>query len=149
MQTILQILIQLKANQTAFIQFFIFVISISFMTIFVFGPFFKAYDQRLKQTKGADQVAGETQGEAKKLEEIYKSRAREINEKISSVFEASKKQAADAASTVVTQAKLSATESTDKARGEIEAQKNNASKEVQKISAEIASEITKKLTGAV
>ncbi|MEQ1722139.1 MAG: hypothetical protein ABL930_03125 [Pseudobdellovibrio sp.] len=145
----MEILLQLGANQTVFIQFALFIISISFLTIFVYGPFYKAYDQRLEQTKGADQVAYETQEEAKKLESIFQVRAREINQKIQGVFDSSKSQASDSAGLILNQAKAKVAESTDVARKDIGAQKVNAEKEVQRISQEVSAEISKKLTGAV
>jgi F0F1-type ATP synthase membrane subunit b/b' len=145
----MEILLQLGANQTVFIQFALFVISISFLTIFVYGPFYKAYDQRLQQTKGADQVAYEAQEEAKKLESIFQVRAREINQKIQSVFEASKSQANDSAGLILNQAKAKVAETTESARKDIGAQKANAEKELQIISQEVSTELSKKLTGAV
>ena len=143
------ILLQLGANQTAFIQFIIFIISISFLTIFVFGPYFKALDQRQQQTKGAEQVATETQDEAKKLESIFKAKAREINEKIKSIFDSSRAQASGAATAALNTAKAAATKMTDEARKEINAQKTSAEKDIQTISQSIATEISKKITGAV
>jgi F0F1-type ATP synthase membrane subunit b/b' len=144
----MEILLQLGANETAFIQFLLFVITISFLTIVVYNPFFKAYDERLKLTKGADQVANETQDEAKKLELIYQARAREINGKIQSAFDASRKQAAETSTTILTQAKEAATVATEQARAEIANQKQKAEQLVKIVSEEVASEITKKLTGA-
>lgn len=143
------ILLQLGANQTAFIQFVIFIISISFLTIFVYGPFFRAYDQRLQQTKGADQVATEAQEEAKKLETIYQIRAREINEKIKNIFDSSRVQALAAATAVINDAKASAISLTEKARIEISIQKTSAEKDVKNISQVLATEITNKITGAL
>lgn len=145
----MEILLQLGANKTAFIQFALFIISISFLTVFVYGPFFKAYDKRLQQTKGADQVAFETQEEAKKLESIFQTRAREINQKIQSVFDTSKTQATESAGIILNNAKSKATEQTDIARKDISAQKANAEKQVQQISQDVAAELSKKLTGAV
>lgn len=145
----MEILLQLGANKTAFIQFFIFIISISFLTVFVYGPYFKAYDQRLKQTKGADQVANETQEEAKKIESIFQVRAREINEKIKNVFDSSRSQAAGTAAVIINEAKSQATQSTETARKQIEAEKTKAEKEVLNISEAVAAEISKKITGTV
>ena len=145
----MQILLQLGANQTVFIQFFIFIISISFLTIFVYGPYFKAYDQRLLQTKGADQVAYETQEEVKKIESIFQVRAREINEKLKNVFEGSKIQTIAAISTILNNAKVTAAELTEAARVKIQLQRAGAEKDVQKTSQEVSIEILKKLTGAV
>ncbi len=145
----MEILSQLGANQTAFIQFIIFLVSISFLTIFVYGPYFRAYDQRLHQTKGSDQVAQETQDEAKKIEAIFQVRAREINQKIQNTFELSKNKAGESVNLILNEAKTSATKSIDIARKDIEAQKTNAEKDILNISQEVAVEISKKLTGAV
>jgi len=145
----MEILLQLGANKTVFIQFFIFILSISFLTTYVYGPFFKAYDQRLGQTKGSEQVAAETQVEAKKIESIYILRAREINEKIKNIFDACKKHASDLSVVVLTQAKAAAGEATEKARKEIAAQQARAEKNVQEVSREVATELAKKLTGAL
>jgi F0F1-type ATP synthase membrane subunit b/b' len=145
----MQILLQLGANQTAFVQFVLFVIAISFLTVVVYGPFFKAYDQRLQQTKGAEQVALETEEEAKKIELIYQSRAREINNKIKDIFETYKKEATEGATQILNKARASVGELTDKTRTDIETQKVRAQSEIQTISNEVAAEMTKKLTGAI
>lgn len=144
----MEILLQLGANQTAFIQFVLFIVAISFLTVVVYNPFFKAYDERLKLTKGADQVANETQDEAKKLEQIYQVRAREINGKIQNIFDSSRKQASESSATILNQAKEAATQSTEKSRADIASQKQKAEQLAQSISEEVAGEITKKLTGA-
>lgn len=143
----MEILLQLGANETAFIQFALFIVSISFLTIFVYGPFFKAYDQRLKLTKGADQVAYETQDEVKKLESIYKSKAREINEKIKNIFDASKKEASESAQTIINGAKAQSTQAVDQARVAIEKQKKAAQADSAQMVQEIATQIVQKLTG--
>lgn len=145
----MEILLQLGANETVFIQFALFIISITFLTVFVYGPYFKAYDERLKQTKGADQVAFETQEEAKKIESIFQMRAREINEKINKIFEDAKKQANESGGFVLNQAKEITTNLTENARKEIGEQRSKAEKNIQDVSIEVASEISKKLTGAV
>lgn len=144
----MEILLQLGANQTAFIQFVLFIVAISFLTVVVYNPFFKAYDERLKLTKGADQVANETQDEAKKLEQIYQVRAREINGKIQNIFDSSRKQASESSAMILNQAKEAATQSTEKSRADIASQKQKAEQLAQSISEEVAGEITKKLTGA-
>ncbi len=144
----MEILQQLGANETAFIQFFLFVVTITFLTTVVFNPFFKAYDQRLKQTKGADQVASETQEEAKKIEQVYQSRAREINDKLTSVFSLSKNEATESANRILNEAKATVSAATAKARTEIDAQKLTAQQNSQAIAEDVSSEISKKLTGA-
>lgn len=145
----MEILLQLGANKSAFIQFILFVVSITFLTVYVYGPFYRAYDQRLKQTKGADQVAAETQDEAKKLEAVFQVRAREINGRIQSIFENEKKQAGESSAIILNKAREEVSASTEKARQDIEAQKSNAARDIQNVSQSVADEISKKLTGAV
>ncbi|MGZ3724969.1 MAG: F0F1 ATP synthase subunit B family protein [Pseudobdellovibrio sp.] len=149
MDVVLKILLQLGANETVFIQFGIFILAISFLTVFVYGPYFKAYDQRLQSTKGSDQVAYETQDEAKKLGLIYQNKAREINSKIQSIFEDFRKQGSEKSGEILTASKNEAAKETEKARAQVEQQKQNAQKDVAAISADVASEISKKLTGAI
>ena len=149
MQVVLQILTQLGANYTAFIQFGIFIVSITFLTVVVYGPYFRAYDERVKLTKGSDQIAEETENEARKMAVIFQTRAREINQKIQNVFDSSKAQAQETATTILNQSKAGATEVADRARADIGVQKSKAEKEISAISQEVAAEITRKITGAV
>ncbi|MBC7742737.1 MAG: hypothetical protein H7061_11095 [Bdellovibrionaceae bacterium] len=144
----MEILQQLGANETAFIQFVLFIITISFLTVVVFNPFFKAYDQRLKQTKGADQVASETQEEAKKLGQIFQARAREINDKVRNIFETSKSEANESATKILSQAKEIVAGATATARTEIDSQKRNAQQNITAIAEDVSNEISKKITGA-
>lgn len=146
-QLVMGILLQLGANQTAFVQFGIFIISVSILTVFVYAPFFKAFDERQKQTKGADQVAGETQDEAKKIQLIFQARAREINEKIKAIFDKSKESAAETTQIILNDAKTATTSLVEKARKDIQSDKNSAAQGLQLIVEDVSNEISKKLTG--
>lgn len=145
----MEILLQLGANGTAFIQFFLFVITISFLTMVVYKPFFLAYDERHKLTKGADQVAYETQDEAKKLTQIYESRAREINTKINQVFETSRLDAMKSYGVIIDAAKGAVTLTSSAALKKIEAEKQSAGQQVKIVASEVSNEIVKKLMGNV
>lgn len=145
----MEILLQLGANETAFIQFFLFLISISFLTIYVYGPYFKAYDVRLKRTKGADTVAKEAADEAKNLALIFQSKARENNDKIKSVFDVKKNEASKKSSEVLNEAKIVAEKNTATARADIEVQKNKAQTEVQALAAEISAQLKQKFEGGL
>ena len=145
----MEILLQLGANETAFIQFIIFVVAISFLTVVVYNPYFKAYDQRLKLTKGADQVANETQDEAQKLTQIYQTKAREINAKINHVFETSRIDALKSCAIIAEAAKNSVQTKAEAAAKNIETQKANASSQLKVIAQDVSNEIVKKLMGAV
>ena len=145
----MEILLQLGANETAFMQFVLFVVAISFLTVVVFGPFFKAYDQRHKLTKGAEQVANDAQDEAKKLVQIYQLKAREINDKIKNIFDGSRQEAVQSTSILIDTAKTEVAKTTETALSQIQTQKQNAGQQAKTISLEVSDEITKKLMGTV
>ena len=145
----MEILLQLGANETAFMQFVLFVVAISFLTVVVFGPFFKAYDQRHKLTKGAEQVANDAQDEAKKLVQIYQLKAREINDKIKTIFDGSRQEAVQSTTILIDTAKTQVAQTTETALSQIQAQKQNAGQQVKTISSDVSDEITKKLMGTV
>lgn len=143
----MEILSQLGANGSAFIQFIIFIVAISFLTVVVYNPFFKAYDQRHKLTKGADQVAFETQDEAKKLSQIYAARAREINEKINNVFNASKTDTLKSTAIILENAKTSVEQTTAIALKDIQSKKSSAELQIKNISQEVSESIVQKMSG--
>ncbi len=145
----MEILLQLGANETAYIQFFLFIISISFLTIYVYGPYFKANDERLKRTKGADTVAKEAADEAKSLALIFQSKARENNDKIKAIFDIKKSEAAKKSGDVLAEAKVIAEKNTSVARADIEVQKNNAQSDVQTLVAEISMQLKQKFEGGL
>lgn len=141
----MEILLQLGANKTAFIQFFVFAISIAVLTIFVYGPFYKAYDQRLENTKGADSVAKSTVEEAKKLGLIYQNKAREINDKVKNIFDLQRTEGLKISEDLLKTAKKDSEMQLSIARTEIENNKNTAQKQISSLTAEIAEQLTKKM----
>ncbi len=145
----MEILLQLGANETAFIQFFLFVISIAFLTIYVYGPYFKAYDERQKRTKGADAVAKDTADEAKNLALVYQSKARETNEKIKSIFDHKKTDAGKITADILSEAKSAAEKNTQSARADIVNQKNKAQSEVLTLAQEISIQLKNKFEGGL
>lgn len=144
----MEILLQLGANKTVFIQFVLFIITITFLTVYVFNPYFKAYDKRHMMTKGVDQVAFETQDEVKNLEQVYQQRAREINDKLKTIYDQAKNEATNSAARLIDEAKTASFAQTEKALEQINTQKANAEKQAQDISQDISQDIYNKITGA-
>ena len=145
----MEILLQLGANKTAFIQFVLFVVSIGFLTLYVYGPYFKAYDERLKRTKGADTVAKEAADEAKNLALIFQTKARETNEKIKSVFDHKKNEAGLLSAEILSAAKTTAEKNIAAARVDIENQKTKAQVDVQSLASEISAQLKQKFEGGL
>lgn len=140
----MEILQQLGANQSALIQFFIFAISIAFLTIFVFNPYFKAYDIRLQKTKGVESVAKDTIEETKNLNLIFQSKARESNDKIRSIYDTEKGQAQKTSDEIIKLAKADADKIISNSRAEISQQVSQSKSQVVSLSQEIATQLTQK-----
>lgn len=140
----MEILQQLGANQSAFIQFFIFAISIAFLTTFVFGPYFKAYDQRLVKTKGAENVAKDTVEETKNLNLIFQSKAREVNDKITSIYNAENETAKHTAEDLLKNAKNESAQIIETSRKQLSEQVAQSASQIQALSKDIAQQLTQK-----
>ncbi len=145
----MEILLQLGANSTAFVQFGLFVIAITFLTVVVFNPYFKAYDERMKKTKGADAVAKEAGEEAKNLSLIYQTKAREINNTIKTIFDNKRSDAGKVSNDLLAQAKIEAEKSIVEARAQIEKQKATAQTQIKQISQEISEQLKQKFEGGL
>lgn len=143
-EIVMQILLQLGANTTAYIQVVIFIVAITFLTTVVYGPYFKAADKRFQKTKGADAVAKDAAAEAKNLQLVYQTKAREVNNKIRDIFDAEKNKALKKSADIISQAKIQADEAATKARKNIDDQMKAADGEIAKISADIAQSLTGK-----
>lgn len=145
----MEILLQLGANSTAFIQFVLFAISISFLTVVVFNPYFKANDERQKRTKGADAVAKEAGEEAKNTALIFQAKAREINEAIKKIFDTKRAEAGTQSAEILNLAKTAAEKSAQEAMALIEKQKTEAKKQITNISSEISEQLKNKFEGGL
>lgn len=145
----MQILQQLGANSTAFVQLLIFIVTISILTIYVFSPYYKAYDQRLQNTKGAENVAKEAVEEAKNLSLVFQTKAREQNDKIKSIFDQEKKGAEQIIGEILKKSKDTSDVLLNQSRQEIADQVKKSKDQVQSLSQEIAKSITDKLQGGL
>lgn len=145
----MQILQQLGANQSAIIQFFIFAISIAFLTVFVFNPFFKAYDERLEKTKGVENVAKDTIEETKNLNLIFQSKARESNDKIRNIYDTERSAAQKKSEDILKTAKADADKILVSSRSEIASQVSQSKSQVASLSQEIATQLTQKFEGGL
>lgn len=143
-EIVTQILVQLHANYTVYYQLVIFIVAISFLTIVVYNPYFKAADKRFQKTKGADAVAKDAAAEAKNLQLVYQTKAREVNNKIRDIYDAEKNKALKKSADILAQAKIQADQAASSARKNIDDQMKAADAEIAKISQDIAQTLTTK-----
>lgn len=143
-EIVTQILVQLHANYTVYFQLVIFIVAISFLTVVVYNPYFKAADKRFQKTKGADAVAKDAAAEAKNLQLVYQTKAREVNNKIREIYDAEKNKALKKSADILAQAKVQADQAATTARKNIDDQMKAADAEIAKISQDIAQTLTNK-----
>lgn len=77
---------QLGINSTVFIQFGLFIFSTTFLSLYVFGPYAKAAEDRDAQTRGSQDLAQEFEKQTLDLHTEYESKARAVNNKIQDVY---------------------------------------------------------------
>lgn len=77
----------LHLNQTFFFQFGFFVITFSFLSLLLFKPYYKAYEQRLAKTQGSEDVAVKMLADSESLYSQYQEAARQLNLEIKAVYD--------------------------------------------------------------
>ena len=143
----MEIIQQIGINQTAFIQFVIFTLTVVFLVQFVFKPFAEAAEQRENQTKGGEELAVELQKQAVETAKTYESKLREQTDKLRSIFDTHKKQASSEADILVTKARSEAEALLETNRKKIEQNIQAVSQELKAQAPAVALSITQKLIG--
>lgn len=143
----MEIIQQIGINQTAFIQFVIFTLTIVFLVKFVFTPFAHAAEQRENQTKGGEELAVELQKQAVDVAKTYEVKLREQTEKLKAIFDTHKKQASSEADLLVSKARTEAESLLESNRQQIEKNIQAVSQELKAQAPAVALSITQKLIG--
>lgn len=141
------ILQQLGANYTAFYQFILFIVAISFLSSYVFNPYFLSYDKRLEKTKGGEELAQEFAKKTLEVNKEYEIEARRINSKIKSIYDEQRAEAQMIAEKAVQEARKEAQQLVDGQRQSLADNIQRVSLELKTQSAEIAKSIKEKLVG--
>ncbi len=124
------ILHQLGVGPVAIYQFIIFVLIISFLSTYLFKPFFEAAEKRLQQTTGAVESGQELERKISDLEKKYQEGVRYVNEQIQTVFQAEKKLAEQQADQILSAARA-------EGQSRLEAKKTELAKSIQSVQADI------------
>lgn len=104
----MEIIHQLGINQTAFVQFAIFIAIFFFLNAYVFTPYYKALEVRESRTLGGEDLALEFQKKATDLHSEYQLKAKEVTSKIKSIYDAQRNDAAKEYDVIVTKARAEA-----------------------------------------
>ncbi len=138
---------QLGVNQTAFLQFAIYIFIFTALVFLVYNPFHKAFLLREEKTKGAEDLAQEFIKKAEDLHMEYQHEARELNLKISAIYHESKTVAQKQFEKSVTTAKDESQKIIEENRNKIKGSIGAAVVELQKQVPQLALAITNKMLG--
>ncbi|RYZ85581.1 MAG: hypothetical protein EOP04_15640 [Proteobacteria bacterium] len=105
----MEIIHQLGINQSAFIQFAIFISIFFFLNAYVFTPYYKALEERENRTSGGEDLAAEFQKKTTDLQTEYQAKAKDLSAKIKSIYDAQRAEAAKEYEVIVTKARGEAT----------------------------------------
>lgn len=83
----MEIIRQLGINETALIQFGIFVCIFFFLNLFLFKPYYKAFEERENRTLGGEDLALEIQQKTIELTSQYQIKAKSLAQKIKAIYD--------------------------------------------------------------
>lgn len=143
----MSILVQLGANYTAFIQFGFFVFTITFLTIYVYGPYFDAYDKRIEQTKGGEELASDAAKKAQDVKSTFEKEARALAAKIKGIFDDEKSTGQIEAEKILSAAKAESNKLVEENRVKLTTTVAHVASELSKQAPTLSKNIKEKLLG--
>jgi F-type H+-transporting ATPase subunit b len=84
----MEIIHQLGINQTAIVQFAIFICMFFVLSLYLFTPYYKALEERENRTLGGEDLALEFQKKSTELHSEYQMKAKEVTKKIKDIYDA-------------------------------------------------------------
>jgi F-type H+-transporting ATPase subunit b len=139
------ILEQLGINQTAYVQFFIFLIAYITLSQVVFKPYMSAYEERERRTKGGEDLAQELIQQSVELKHQYEQKARQVNGEIKTIYDSFREQAAKEYNEILARARAESQKLIEEARLKVGGEVLEAAKKLKEETPIVASAITHKL----
>lgn len=138
---------QLGVNSTFFIQFVVFIAIISFLSIYVFGPYAKAVEDREKQTKGSEDEALDMDKKSVELYSEYETKARQVHGTIQEIYKNARVQAQQEQEKTIQQARSASDLYLNETRKKIKTSVMSAEEVLKKETPQIVMALTNKLLG--
>jgi F-type H+-transporting ATPase subunit b len=139
------ILNQLGINYTTFYCFLIFVITFFFLKEILFRPYYLAFEEREKRTKGGENNAKDLQQKTTQLKQEFEEEARDLNAEIKSIFDESRGLATKEYEKVVFDARKAAEEVIEETRARVTKEVRKAQDQLSLEVPGVALVITKKM----
>jgi F-type H+-transporting ATPase subunit b len=143
----MEIIHQLGINQTAFVQFAIFICIFFFLNLYVFTPYYAALAEREKRTLGGEDLALEFHKKTTELHSEYQLKTKEVTSKIKSIYEAQRNDAMKDYDIIVSKAREEAGVVLDTNNKKIAQAVQSAASALKLETTNVAVAITQKLLG--
>lgn len=138
---------KLGIDSSAWIQFFIFGLTVFILSKFVFSHFIKAFDERVLKTKDVSQLQTEYKQKTLELHNEYTLKAREISGDIHDIFEKEKAQAMLEYDKIIGKAKGESSQLVEESSKKISEAIGRVMSEIANEKTQVALAITSKLLG--
>lgn len=112
----------LGIDSTVLYQFIIATLCFFALSTLVFGPYTQALFEREKRTKGGEEEAVELTKQAAEMRAYYEQKAREINGKIKTIFDASREESSKEHEVLVSKARAESQKVIDDTRARVTAE---------------------------
>jgi F0F1-type ATP synthase membrane subunit b/b' len=143
----MSLLLSLGVNATLAIQLGIFLTVFVVLKYVLFGPYFKAFNQRAESTVGQADLAEKFIAETKALEEEFASKAQVANERFRAIYDESRGQAVKEYENLVSGSRIKAKALVDEARTQVAREMETAKGQLAKEIPEVAKIINQKMIG--
>lgn len=137
----------LHLNQTFFFQFVFFLIAFGFLSLLLFKPYYKAYEQRLEKTQGSEGVAVKMLADSESLYSQYQEAARQLNLEIKAAYDEFRGDTQKETENIVNAGRKESQSKVEKALKEMTAQLDSEENKALALIPEISSLIRGKLLG--
>jgi len=144
MDQVIKILTSLGIDNTLYYQFGIFFFAFLSMKFIVFGPYLKAYNERMKRTVGGQEEAEALLNQAEAKENEYSQEAKKLNGQIKDLFTEQNVKAKKEVEQIMAVAKKEADSETEAARKELEESVSAVRREMENHIPSISEDIRKK-----
>jgi F0F1-type ATP synthase membrane subunit b/b' len=137
----------LHLNQTFFVQLLFFIVTFGFLSLLLFKPYYKAYEQRLQKTQGSEDIAVKMLADSESLYSQYQEAARQLNLEIKAAYDELRGSTQKETDNIINTGRKDSQGKIDKALKEMTAQLDSEENKALALIPEISSLIRTKLLG--
>lgn len=139
------ILSQLGINYTTFYCFLIFVVTFFFLKEMVCRPYYLAFEERERRTKGGEEGAKELQKQTLELQQNFEVEVRQLNSRIKEIFDDSRATASKEVEVILNAGRNGAEQIIQETRSAVSSEIKKAREQMKLEAPGIALAITKKM----